>query len=249
MRNNLKYGGYVLLVLSAFLFAVSGIAGAQQCQSTSNSGSGENPADWWPGDNTPFDIVKGTEGSLQNGAGYGQGIVGQAFSFDGNNQNLMEPNSQAWDFGSCDFSIILWAKSNAATQLAPLISHNEGPGDAKKWIFWVDWGGLTFHINSPTLGPINVVNYDPFTLTPGVWYHLGVTRKGSLYVLYVNGLPVASGTDSHAVPAANAPLMIGQTEAYAFNGSIDEVKIYQRALSPAEVRSFGFIQGATAATF
>lgn len=211
--------------------------------------SGENPADWWPGDNTALDIVNGTQGSLQNGAGYGQGVIGQAFSFDGTNQNLMMPDSQAWDFGFCDFTISIWAKSNAATQLAPLISHDEGAGDVKKWIFWVDSGGLTFHIDSPSLGPINVVNYDPFTFSAGAWYHLAVTRKGSLYVLYINGLPVASGTDSHAVPAANAPLMIGQAEGYAFNGFIDEVKIYHGALSAAEVRSFGFIQGASTATF
>jgi len=137
MRNKLKYRGYALLVLLAYLFAVSGIAGAQQCQSTSNSG--ENPADWWPGDNTPFDIVKGTEGVLQNGAGYGQGVVGQAFSFNGNNQNVSIDNSRNWDFGFCDFSIILWVKSNAATQLAPLISHDEGAGDApgRSSLLWI----------------------------------------------------------------------------------------------------------------
>lgn len=237
-----------MLAYSVYLFAVSGLAGAQ-CQPWTPQAVEENPAHWWSGDNTALDLVNGAQGNLQNGAGYGAGVVGQSFSFDGASQNLTVPNSQDWTLGSCDFSISLWAKANVAAQLAPFISHDEGPGDANKWIFWVDWGGLTFHINSPTLGPINVVAYNPFTLAPGVWYHFAVTRKGSLYVLYVNGLPVASGTDTHAVPAASAPLMIGQAEAFPFNGLIDEVKIYNRALSAAEVRSFGFVQGASRTTF
>ncbi len=213
------------------------------------SAIGESPIAWWPADGTAIDIVNRADGVPQNGSGYEKGVAGQAFAFNGVDQNVTVANGRAWNFGDHDFSIMLWAKSNAAGQPAPFISHDEGGGDMKKWIFWAGWTyGLVFHFNSPATGGFDVVACYSCSLTPGQWYHLAVTRKGPVYALYINGMPVARATDGHVIPAANAPLQIGAAEGIYFDGSIDEVKVYQRALSAAEVRSFGFMQGAAAVT-
>jgi hypothetical protein len=66
--------GFVLLVLCS-LFSV---AAAQTCV--------QPPAglvSWWPGDDNADDIQNGNDGTLQNGATFAAGMVGQAFSFDG----------------------------------------------------------------------------------------------------------------------------------------------------------------------
>jgi hypothetical protein len=175
-------------------------------------------------------------------------VAGQAFSFNGANQNVTVADSQAWDFGPCDFSISLWAKSNDVGSVAPLISHDEGGGNLNKWIFYVQpWGGLTFHINSYSYGEggLNVVTYGDgsFFMTPGRWYHLAVTKAGTQYILYLDGRRVASNSGPNMIPSADATLMIGQAEGYPFNGLIDEIKIYRYALSHAEIRTFGFLQG------
>jgi concanavalin A-like lectin/glucanase superfamily protein len=73
-----------------------------------------------------------------------------------------------------------------------------------------------------------------------------VTRLGTTFSLFVNGVVVSQASNSTVVPDANAALLIGEPEPTAAtnDGLIDEVKIYNRALSPAEVRTLGFMPGA-----
>lgn len=206
---------------------------------------------WWIADFTTREIVSGAPSEFTGEEDYGPGVVGKAFSFGAAAQNVTVEDSQAWDFGPCDFSISLWARANSEGSTAPLIAHDEGPGDVNKWIFWVQpWGGLTFHINSsklpPGVGGLNIVTYGEggFFLTPGQWYHLAVTKSGTRYVLYVNGRRAAGAEGPLKVPSATAPLTIGQAEEFLFDGMIDEVKIFKRGLSHAEVRTYGYLQGA-----
>jgi len=84
----------------------------------------------------------------------------------------------------------------------------------------------------------------------GTWHHVAYTWDGTNNNLYVDGVAVTSTTthDSGAVTAA----FIGATSAAAdfFNGSIDEVRIYDRALTATDVSAlaFGQMPGASIAT-
>ena len=75
---------------------------------------------------------------------------------------------------------------------------------------------------------------------PGRWTHLAATYDGSTLRLYVNGTQVAQlarpGSISHARPAR---LRIGGNGVWGewFNGWIDEVRIYNRALSAGEIQN------------
>jgi hypothetical protein len=69
---------------------------------------------WWPGDNTAIDIQSGNNGTLQNGATFASGEVGQAFSFDGSSSvsvadtaNLMPPILYS---GCLDISNYSWPR-------------------------------------------------------------------------------------------------------------------------------------------
>src|SRR5438105_9651082 len=48
---------------------------------------------WWPGDGDANDIQGNNDGTLQNGATFAAGLVGQAFSFDGVNDYVEVQNS------------------------------------------------------------------------------------------------------------------------------------------------------------
>src|SRR5262249_51021586 len=70
------------------------------------------------------------------------------------------------------------------------------------------------------------------------WYHLAVTRSRGTFTIYVNGAPVASEKVEMIIPNPDAPLTIGQAHGIGFfSGLIDEVAIYDRALSPTELRA------------
>ncbi len=75
-------------------------------------------------------------------------------------------------------------------------------------------------------------------ITPGKWYHVLGQWDTNGFRLFVNGKQVAENTGDYRVHAAGHPLLIGrfQTSEY-FKGIIDDVAIYNRALSGNEVES------------
>ena len=70
-----------------------------------------------------------------------------------------------------------------------------------------------------------------------VWQHLAVTYDGTTASVYINGQPAASG-DGTLGAVIPAPLKIGNAgSCQSFAGLIDEIAIYNRALSAAEIQS------------
>ena len=104
---------------------------------------------------------------------------------------------------------------------------------------------------------------DGDAVIPGQWYHLAMTYDGANFTFYVNGAAKASGTDSAFVqngnvpaagaafynynyntgaglPTGSSPLVLGWRSDSGFNpflGSIDDVAVYNTALSPQQVRN------------
>ncbi len=83
-----------------------------------------------------------------------------------------------------------------------------------------------------------------FTPVPGIWYHAAYTfnSETELQVLYLNGKVVSSGKANLQIGYDSHPVLIGSefdngSLDLAFNGSIDEVSIYNRALTSAEINS------------
>jgi tricorn protease-like protein len=183
---------------------------------------------------------------LKGGVTFAQGIAGQAFRLDGATRHLEMPHSDLWGFGRQDFSIELWVQWRALRPSndigypsAVFIGCDEGngPGRGKKWFFAYGGGFLNFHINHAN-GKYGFYAKAEFSPDVDEWYHLAVTRSGGTFTIYVNGAPVASEKVDILIPNPDAPLTIGQAENLGFfSGLIDEVAIYDRALSPAEVKA------------
>src|SRR5439155_2400350 len=208
-----------------------------------SGGAADSLVSWWRGEGNANDSSGAHHGALQNGAGFGAGQFGQAFSLDGVNDFVQVPDSAAWSFGSKDFTIELWANLNVVRSGSPgslpnvFIAQDEGGGGTNKWIFFHDGSGFGFHINGPSVGSV-FLGPIPFALTAGQWHQLAVTRSGSTYTFYADGAAVGSATDVRPIPDANAPLTIGQAEGVGFiNGRLDEAAIFSRALSAQEIQA------------
>ena len=69
------------------------------------------------------------------------------------------------------------------------------------------------------------------------WSHLAMTWDGSVMRVYANGAQVASHALAGAAPVSDGPLRIGGNAIWPefFKGVIDEVRVYDRALSAAEI--------------
>jgi hypothetical protein len=94
----------------------------------------------------------------------------------------------------------------------------------------------------PSAGVNNGSNqdvYGPTSLPLNTWTHLAATWDGTTLKVYVNGVQVASKAIGKSILATSGPLRIGGNSMWGeyFNGKIDEVRVYNRALSQAEVQA------------
>lgn len=99
----------------------------------------------------------------------------------------------------------------------------------------LDGTGFRFH-GDPFTGGI----HDPSLPAPNTWIHLACTWDGTTCRLYRDGALVATENDADASPLGSesslATLRIGRSGGFqAFNGKIDNFRIYRRALSAADV--------------
>jgi sialidase-1 len=181
-------------------------------------------------------------GTLMNGAGFSAGIAGQAFALNGTTQHVVVPDDPDWHFGSAPFTVAVWANFTTIKR-GPLgsvpnafVAHDNGSGSNNKWIFFYDGQGhLCFHINGP--GSAFIVPPTMFVAQAGEWHHYAVTRIGSTYSFYVDGVSLGTGTSSLTVPDASVPMTIGQAEGVGFlHGSLDDLQIYHRALTCKEIQ-------------
>ncbi|HYK50479.1 MAG TPA: LamG domain-containing protein, partial [Terriglobales bacterium] len=76
-------------------------------------------------------------------------------------------------------------------------------------------------------------------LTTNTWTHFAGTYDGMTLRLYVNGTQVASRAQTGPIAISTNALQIGGDSIYGqyFPGKIDEIRIYNRALSATEIQS------------
>src|SRR3989441_20994 len=81
--------------------------------------------------------------------------------------------------------------------------------------------------------------FAPSALPINTWTHLALTYDSAMIRFYVNGALVASAPETTPITTSTNPLFIGgdQTQGQFFNGLIDEVRVYNRALTLAEIQA------------
>lgn len=207
------------------------------------------PTNFWPADGTAVDVVGGNNGVLVNGAGYGPGVTGQAFSFNGVNQYMQA--ASAIPLGSGDFTIDLWANFNSVppssigNPSSVFIADDNGAGCQEKWLFTLGGGVLNFNINTASCAAGFFAQY-PWTPNLHQWYNLAVTRNEGTITIFVNCVAVSSQiTASTSNPTAPLTVGFGETGSGYFNGLIDDVRIYNSALAPSSLLTLCSPSGTT----
>ena len=169
-----------------------------------------------------------------------------AVIFNGVSDYMEAPDSDKFDFGDKDFSISLWVKFNSVpASTAPLIGQTDGGGTLSKWVLVYNYttssfytpGKLTLHINGSYLKDITA-DWTPET---GAWHFLTIIRKNDVITMTADGNEIHSETFTETMPDPSSPLYAGgyfegsgSQIAYGFNGAMDEIRIYGRALEPIE---------------
>lgn len=227
----------VILVLS---FVAISHAGAQTCV--------QPPAglvSWWPGDGNADDIKGANNGTLQDGATFAPGIVGQALAFDGINDYLDVPDSATLDM-TTELTIGGWVMPSQS-KLHRLItkwgvpgvrSYNIDIGADGQVFFYTSSNGSNFFFRNTAAGQIPV----------GQWTHVAAVYKaGAFQAIYVNGIrkDIASG-GTEGLPSSLhnsasrfrlARNFNDDPTGFFFHGALDEVDVYNRALAASELQA------------
>lgn len=102
-------------------------------------------------------------------------------------------------------------------------------------------GFATWIANTATLEGAGSLVSGSVNLTNAGWTHLAGTWDGTTSRLFVNGTQVNTVTGSGVItysPTSNLPLQIGRFDATVgqyYSGSVNDIRIYNRALSNAEI--------------
>ncbi|MFH1642594.1 MAG: LamG-like jellyroll fold domain-containing protein, partial [Nanoarchaeota archaeon] len=125
------------------------------------------------------------------------------------------------------FSVVAWIKiSTALNNYNGIISNLNGTN-----------GGWSFHILNNKLRSSGGISLGATTLTVDQWYHVGYIFNGSHEKIYLNA-QIDSNYIEHGYTSQNM-LTIGRANgavnSYFFNGTIDELAIWNRSLSAEEI--------------
>ena len=189
---------------------------------------------------------QGDNGTMVNGPMPVPGVEGQALSFNGSNQyvstglaisNTSTFTVSAWINASAiqeatfyEMAGVVTAGTNNSAQVQLGLNYPSGGSNGPEDLPYVGVKTTSGYLNAYGLNPISVHK----------WYLLSATYDGAHLTLYLNGVQIAQTGLTGAVMSNSYGTYIGRdiygnTTPRFFNGSIDDVRIYNRPLSAYEI--------------
>ena len=196
---------------------------------TSGGGAGSLPSglvNYWSGDGSADDGVGGQDGTLQGDATFATGKVGQAFHFDGTGDDISLPGSFG---GGSEFTVAAWVKTAATSGDFQAIFSST----AADFVHLQLNSGGNIGFYTPSFISLPIVSQTP----TGVYRHIALSAQSGNSQLYVDGVQVGSSgaTFGSITPSSSVRIGSGFAGTRFFNGDIDEIALYDRALDASEI--------------
>lgn len=204
---------------------------------------------WWMAEDSADDFANQNPGNLAN-VTFVPGRVAQAFSFDGSSSEVSIPASASMDVGTnTGLTVECWIKPSDLTLPQPLAEWNNGTSIGAN--FWISvshsgqGGSGSLFVNlTDTAGGSHVLVSPPGLLTTTTFQHVAVTydKTSGRGALYLNGNAVQSANLGSFSPRTSYDFHLalrqpGLPSAAAYGGALDEVSLYNRALSQSEIQA------------
>jgi len=176
----------------------------------------------------------GNLGTIKEAVSITTGHSGNALKFDGVNDWVTVNDSASLDL-STGKTLEAWVYPQSLSSPGKTVILKEKSGGEVYALYAREDANLpSSHFNDG--GGYHSV-FGPKALTLNQWTHLAGTYDGKYQRLYVNGSQVAQQAQNSLIQQSTGVLRIGGNSLWSefFKGYIDEVRIYNRALTPAEV--------------
>jgi hypothetical protein len=175
----------------------------------------------------------GNNGTTVNQATIQAGFFGDGVELDGVNDEINVPYDQSLNetvTGKLTLSAWVNTDSIGINHQAIINKHDTS---VTGYVLEILYTNIKFSFDDTTTNFVQTTN-NP--IQANQWYHVGATWNGSNISIYVDGKKVGTATDYGGLTEYTGDIDIGTLAgAWDFDGTIDEVRIYNRSLSDAEM--------------
>ena len=167
-----------------------------------------------------------------------------AYGFDGVDDNIQIPETKDFEANSITLSLWIQTQQPKTAEIIGKDGESRRIGE-RQWIIETSPDGqIIGDVWTSTSGHRGHIGYSRNRINLIEWNHIALCWDGSNYQIYLNALKdivVATG-DEKTLAAGDQPVRIGGgapdgAAPFYFKGSIDDIRIYNRALSAAEVKA------------
>jgi hypothetical protein len=201
-----------------------------------------------PGLVASYGFDEGTGGTVGDASGHGNGgdkggatwvpigRMGGALSFDGIDDMISVPDSPTLDV-TTGVTFSAWLRPDALGSAWRTLIFKQRDGGNLVYGGYANTGLAAVPNGELTIGSTVVPVKGTSKVPDGEWTHLATTYDGAQLRLYVNGTQVASVPRTGLIATSSGALHVGGNETWGeyFDGLIDEVRIYDRALPVDEI--------------
>lgn len=197
---------------------------------------------WWTFDESTGSLFADRAGVDNAGTGMSSPLpvtakVAGGLKFNGNN-HVDVPNHAELNFGTGDFSFDAWIQTSQKIGLKDLVDKRS---NTKGYLFYLNNGNLGFLIKDGTTTNFN----SSLFVADGEWHHIAITverKNKNGIIFYVDGVPTQVGDPTLQLGNIDNTnkLRIGVdlfSNTHNFSGILDEIELFNRVLTKAEVVS------------
>ena len=183
----------------------------------------------------------GNNGTIFNGPLWVPGMKGLAIDFNGNKQYATVPTAASLNITSA-ITLSAWflCETTAVARQEIISKDVQGTTDGYE-LYLSNTQNVIFRLNQKTSGSTyQVTSATKYPLNGSAWMHAAATYDGSTMKLYINGVQEGGSVTGPAAIATNSlPLAIAEEAGVQmrYKGKLDEVRLYNRALSQTEVQA------------
>jgi len=181
----------------------------------------------------------GNDGTLNGGPQWVAGMIGGALEFDGVDDFVEVPHAEILTVDN-EVTVMAWINAERYTggtaggDWQGILAKGNSP---RSYSFYTQVSGA-LHFSTAGFGGLSSE-----TVPLNEWVHVAAMVIGGQHAYYINGEPAGTSGSGINLPGAadTATVMIGRTQegSNEFLGMIDDVRIYDRALSWAEIAWLG----------
>jgi hypothetical protein len=180
----------------------------------------------------------GQTGTLSGASWTASGKYGKALAFNGVNNWLTVNDSNLLDLTTA-MTLEAWVYPTVAPSNWRTILIKEGVSPKSAYYLYASSDPSNQPASGLTIGSTEYTLKGGTRPAANTWTHLATTYDGAMLRLYVNGTQVASQARTGLITTTANPLRIGGNSLFGeyFTGRIDEVRIYNRALTQPEIQT------------